>query len=519
MRGPSPTRSDPDAEVSALVALARRRRLTGAEAAQLASLAIDGTREADAIPALQSLVEQAGADAVLHHWLGLLHRALGEHEQALAALDRGAMLAPRDGGIAHLRARVAWEAGLPAVDLFEQAHRLAPADGDILLGRLSARLAAGEQARALAELDALLARHPGWYPGHESAVQLRWMMGDRTGFTRSIVQALATAPRDAQLWLQLLNALMHARMFDLVPGAVERARQAMGADQRLTVFEAAAASERGESARADRLFASIADQSDPMGVVHHVRHLLRTGRADRAAALAASRVDGPDADHLWPYLATAWRLLDDPRHAWLLGDPALVGVYDIADSCGDLAGLADRLRGLHRATHQHLDQSVRGGTQTDGPLFCMIDPAIRRLRQAIERQVATHLRNLPPPDPRHPVLRHRRDRPVRFSGSWSVRLTGSGHHANHVHPAGWFSSAFYVSLPAPAEAGPPPAGWLALGAPPKELGLSLAPTTRIEPRPGRLVLFPSILWHGTEPFGAGERLTAACDVARPAGML
>jgi hypothetical protein len=100
-----------------------------------------------------------------------------------------------------------------------------------------------------------------------------------------------------------------------------------------------------------------------------------------------------------------------------------------------------------------------------------------------------------------------------------VRLTGSGHHAHHVHPAGWFSSAFYVSLPGESEGGPPPAGWLTLGAPPEELGLDLQPVRRIEPRPGRLVLFPSILWHGTEPFGAGERLTAACDVALPVGTI
>lgn len=519
MPDPSPTRSDPDAEISALVAISRRRRLTGEEAAHLASLAIDCTREEDAIPALQPLVQQGGGEPVLYHWLGLLHRALGAHEQAMRTLDRGAALAPRDAGIAHLRARVAWEAGLPSVDLFGQAVALAPTDGDVLLGRLSARLAAGEQERALAELDALLAQHPGWYAGHEAMVQLRWMMGDRNGFTRSIAQALATAPRDANLWLLLLRALTHARMFDVLLAAVTRARQAIGADPRLTVLEAAAASGLGEIGQADRLFASIADPRDATGVVHHVRHLLRAGRPDRAAALGESSVDGPDADHVWPYLATAWRLLDDPRYEWLLGDPALVGVYDIADACGDLAALADRLRGLHRATHQHLDQSVRGGTQTDGPLFSMIDPAIRRLRRAVEQQVAGHIRNLSPPDPRHPVLRHRRDRPVRFSGSWSVRLSGRGHHASHVHPAGWFSSAFYVSLPSGAEAGPPPAGWLALGAPPQELGLGLAPVARIEPRPGRLVLFPSILWHGTEPFGAGERLTAACDVARPAGML
>jgi hypothetical protein len=43
----------------------------------------------------------------------------------------------------------------------------------------------------------------------------------------------------------------------------------------------------------------------------------------------------------------------------------------------------------------------------------------------------------------------------------------------------------------------------------------LAPYRLVEPKPGRLVLFPSTMWHGTRPFPAGERLTIAFDIARP----
>jgi len=46
-------------------------------------------------------------------------------------------------------------------------------------------------------------------------------------------------------------------------------------------------------------------------------------------------------------------------------------------------------------------------------------------------------------------------------------------------------------------------------------GLDVAPTRHIEPRPGRLVLFPSTMWHGTVPFTQGERLTVAFDVQEP----
>jgi hypothetical protein len=41
------------------------------------------------------------------------------------------------------------------------------------------------------------------------------------------------------------------------------------------------------------------------------------------------------------------------------------------------------------------------------------------------------------------------------------------------------------------------------------------PTRVVDPRPGQLVLFPSYLWHGTQPFeSSGERITVAFDLLR-----
>jgi predicted 2-oxoglutarate/Fe(II)-dependent dioxygenase YbiX len=65
--------------------------------------------------------------------------------------------------------------------------------------------------------------------------------------------------------------------------------------------------------------------------------------------------------------------------------------------------------------------------------------------------------------------------------------------------------------------GKPPAGWLALGLAPPELQLDLPASGFVEPKAGRLVLFPSTMWHSTVPFEQGERLTIAFDVKRPLG--
>jgi len=158
---------------------------------------------------------------------------------------------------------------------------------------------------------------------------------------------------------------------------------------------------------------------------------------------------------------------------------------------------------------------LRGGTQTDGPLFSRIAPEIQQLRAAVVAAVEQYVAGLPPIEPQHPLLGFRRDRPVRFAGSWSVRLRDSGYHVSHVHPQGWISSALYVALPDADRAADPHAGWLALGAPPASLVSSPLAARFIEPKPGRLVLFPSWMWHGTVPFQAGERLTVAFDVAPP----
>jgi hypothetical protein len=99
-----------------------------------------------------------------------------------------------------------------------------------------------------------------------------------------------------------------------------------------------------------------------------------------------------------------------------------------------------------------------------------------------------------------------------FGPSWSVRLTEGGFHAAHFHPGGILSSACYISLPDSFASGEEKAGWLELGRPPAELGLDLPPLATFEPKPGRLVLFPSFLFHGTRPFRGGERLTVAFDL-------
>lgn len=465
------------------------------------------------------IVRQAAAAATnprLWQWTALLERSLDEHEFALASFRKAAELDPADASIAHGRARIALEAGVPSLELFEAALRLSPGDGELLLGYAAAIFAAGRGEQAEALLDRALASSPFWAQGHMQLAQLRAMLGKRNLATASVERAIASDPRSVPLWTTLFDILLRAQDFRRLDEAVHCARAAAAAEPSLPLYEVIAASELGDTDRADRLFRLISSGDRSSIEIWRIRHLLRTGRVAEAVEAVDRELGTERAQVAWPYASIAWRLAGDSRWTWLEGDlDRLVSVIDLSSELSDIAGLEGTLRGLHQAKGEYLDQSVRGGSQTDGPLFTRIDPQIRALRRVIVGAVERHVRDLPAPAPNHPLLSQARDRRIRFSGSWSVLLRGGGHHANHVHPQGWISSALYVALPPDSAQAGDRAGWLSLGEPQRELGVDLPPVRYVEPRVGRLVLFPSTMWHGTVPFEEGERLTVAFDVRPP----
>ncbi|MFK3890579.1 putative 2OG-Fe(II) oxygenase [Sphingomonas sp. NPDC079357] len=489
---------------------------TPATAATLAPQVARATatwREADVIAALTAALGRSPDDAALWQLLAAAQRSAQDHAAALAAARRAATLAPDDALIAHTLARITLEAGDPAVALFDRALALAPLDAGVMLGRAAALVAAGQGDAAATFLAGVLRQHPGWYDGHATLARLRWQAGDRQDYAAGYAAALATRPRDGVLWRDHAATVARAGQTDAARRIVTQARAAVGASRTLDLIEAGSWSEDGEIAAADRLYRAHLPITDAEALPGYVRHLLRARRADAARAALEGRLTR-EAHDLWPLAALAWRLTGDPRSDWLERGGAFVRVFDLSAQLGPVDELAATLRMLHRTIAAPLDQSLRGGTQTDGPLFARQDAAIVRLRDAVRAAVADYVADLPPADPAHPLRAPRRDA-LRFAGSWSVRLTDRGHHVDHVHPAGWISSACYVALPDAQPDDTPQAGWLSLGDAPTLLGDTLAPWQTIAPQPGRLVLFPSYMWHRTHAFAAGERLTVAFDIARP----
>ena len=151
----------------------------------------------------------------------------------------------------------------------------------------------------------------------------------------------------------------------------------------------------------------------------------------------------------------------------------LIQSFDSGYGMAELTELAQLLHSLHTAAAPYLEQSVRNGTQTDRSVLLRHEAPLQQAKARLLQLIREYVAALPPPDPTHPLLGAPRGE-LLIEGSWSVRLTRQGHNVPHTHALGWLSTAFYLALPGAEQLGKPPAGHIAFGTPPPELGLAAA---------------------------------------------
>jgi Tfp pilus assembly protein PilF len=426
---------------------------------------------------------------------------------AAAAFDDALAAEPNRAKALIGRASVAMQRGEPSAPaLLQRAKAAQPGNRDVTLQLAEAMEAEGDP-QAIAVLDAVVRAEPDWVEGQRILARMRWEAGEGDRFTEELEQRLAETPNSPQLWYALVDALASADLHARAAQTARRGQQAIGDDPRLIASEAMHSSEEGDGAAAESAYARL-DSALPGVAIAEARHRLRTGEWDRAEQLVARELQAePWSVRGWALQGLLWRLRENSRSEWLHDQPGLYAAHQLDLEVAQISKVADRLRSLHQTRAHPLGQSLRGGTQTRGRLFERLEPEVVLLREAVRRTLERHWDSLPPLDETHPLLRHRDARP-QFAGSWSVRLTDGGFHVAHIHPRGVISSACYLVVPPIGGE----EGHLEIGGPPPELGLPLAPLASFAPLPGRMILFPSTLFHGTRPFPTGERLTAAFDV-------
>ncbi len=510
-------------------------------------------RGAEAATALEQALALPGGprDAMLQ-LAALLHESAGRLEEALATLNLALEMAPTKPALHHNRAVLlqrlnrsaeALLAHERALALLEHPRAQAPperaptqtlgaAGADMHYNHGNSLQALGRGVEALAAYRRALQVDPRHGLALYDLARLRWRLGDDTfdEELRMLEVREAASPLGPGLRGHLLaRAERHADAEIAFSEALRRDPQAAGFHDGLG--RVLSRQGRHDAALASHERAVALAPRDADLHAHHAAALLAAGHAEAALAAAERACTlNPHDQHAWAQRGLAWRLLGGTRAAravWLDDVERLVGVYDLPAPPGfaDLASfnhaLASELLALHHDRREPVDQTLRHGTQTLGNLFDQGHPLVDALKARIAEAVTKHIAALPPHDAAHPLLG--RAGPAgagrtgdglgwRFTDSWSSRLGRGGFHTNHVHPHGWMSSAYYVALPASMQGAPAGhAGWLQLGQADRDLGL--APLLQVQPREGRLVLFPSYLWHGTEPFDdETHRLTIAFDV-------
>ena len=450
----------------------------------LADVLLAAKRPAEAEPPLrEALAGAASAEGrgALHQRLGLALRRQNKNNEALSHYESAVALDPDPVSDA-VRAEI-----LQDLKRYDEAVRI------------SRDLVAREPA------------NPQWHKFHND---LLYRLGHE-----DYLKSYDRAPISAELLMSKAYFLTHEKRSEEAL-EVYRAAQLLAPDDKLIatgVGNALNLMKRPDEALKvfEEVMAKYGEDANLLSCA--AEGAILSGDPQRAALLCEkSLAMAPHDQVALAMLGTAWRMLGDERDEALNGYDSLIRTYDLEPPAGfsdmesfnaELNAWLDR---IHPTTREYLDQSLRNGSQTPDKLFGAGHVLVEKIQQRIREAVGRYIAEMKV-DEKHP-LAARRARGFDYTGSWSSRLKDCGFHTNHIHPEGWISSCYYVALPKAVEDTEGRQGWIKFGEPAMEVDLKDPIRRAIQPRAGRLVLFPSYMWHGTVPFRDTQpRTTIAFD--------
>jgi tetratricopeptide (TPR) repeat protein len=413
-----------------------------------------------------------------------------------------------------------------SAEAYERARQLGFEQPDLYRNRAEALLDSGDIEAAVVCANAGVERFPEHPLLQQTAAQMSYSSGAKRDHLEKLRLAVRERPSNPALWQTLIELMKRLGEEEGVEQVLlESLRLGCPATPNMQVLAALDLAQRGQEAQALEQLQRLSDESPDSSYVSHnfAMQLLCATEAERAEELSGRWLKTAPYDQtMLAYRGTALQLLGDPRESELVDYARMVMPVEVpappefSTRAEYFAELTQILEGLHHSNAQPIEQSVRGGTQTNGFLFRLKEPLLLGLEQQLQLAIAGAVQEMPT-DADHPFW-GRNTRPkvasdLRMSGAWSVRLRDQGYHANHIHPEGWVSSALYISLPDEVQQGQGTQGHIQFGRPMKELGLDLEPRRTVKPVVGTLVLFPSYMWHGTLPFHSDQpRITVAFDL-------
>jgi len=397
---------------------------------------------------------------------------------------------------------------------YGDAGKMAKSQAFIDLGRYEDALSFLEDFKAEGYADKIRETSPLYPPSLNVVINSYEMRGARDKSLATLDAISETAPPAAKL--EVINLLQrleetdksaaelevlikaYPENVDVLCGAANAARLSGHVDESCEIYQSALTLLPGNFA----------------AMLGYAQAAIAAGRfADAQTLLQSALAQSPNNQALLALVATLLRKMGG-AYSHLYDYKNFVRVYDLTPPQGyaDMAAfnstLKEKLDELHVYQQAPINQTLRMGSQTEMDLSLIDDPVLKAFFNAIDAPIRDYMESIGW-DASHPLRRRNRG-DYRISGAWSVRLSENGHHVNHVHPMGWISSAYYVDLP-PNVNSESQEGWIKFGQ--SNLDLGEQPEHIVQPKAGRLVLFPSYMWHGTIPFsGSATRLTLPFDV-------
>lgn len=377
---------------------------------------------------------------------------------------------------------------------------------------------AGLMSEAESLIKALLKDNPLDATVLSLQAELNWQMGN-SNWNKNYKEVINAAHATPEIFLAYANYLLKLGDADNAYSIICKALTVTPDDVSLLIISAYLSRELGNVEESEKLIQKCEALSLNSYEVcsEKVITQLALGNGELAVAIAKSLAQRQYYNQArWALLAACYKFnANDQAYRYLYNYDEFVFSSSISVPAGYASVLTfnmkllEFLQSLHIYQNHPIQQSLRKGTQTEDHLFCHQHVLVQQLKMQISEVVKTYIDTLPD-DELHPFLQ-RKSESFAYSGAWSVRLREHGFHRNHYHGDGWISGCYYVDVPDIVSDGGQ--GWIKFGQ--TELGrlFNDTPDFMIKPVAGQVVLFPSMMWHGTEAFrGETHRVTVAFDI-------
>jgi tetratricopeptide (TPR) repeat protein len=371
------------------------------------------------------------------------------------------------------------------------------------------------------EASSLIQSALSYSPTNESIISIAtdWMIENRQEDPYRYYEKAWKKNPSRQLFTNFINCLISAKEYKKAGNLLNEWKQNIGKN---STWESAHLKLMDAEGRSDEVlnFVKLSKYRPKHQIQECLAHFALGNYSDSYSCAIKLNNTEPRNQYYLALLVTALRCLDDKKYLELADYDKLILQSNLdlygqnAKSQNERADLITHLNSLHITDEAPVQQSVKFGTQTPGNLFAQSQhQVIRNLKASITKVSFPFFSNLMSKGlaHSHPIITNYPDQPY-FHASWSIRTRQGGFHRSHIHSKGWYSSACYIDVPRVIDDSSN-AGYLQIGKPPFKTKDELQPDFSVKPTSGSLVLFPSYLWHATQPYqGEGDRLVVAFDI-------